>query len=257
MLKLIQKFLLKFGYNLVDINEIPGDIVEKEFLKSYNKNKEFSMTSVIRMYALYNGLKYILNNQVEGDIVECGVWKGGSMMLCADILLNQNIKDRKLWLYDTYTGMSKPTDKDINSGFNMKAFITWKKRQTTTHNTWCYSPIEEVKENLQSTGYPENNLVYVKGKVEDTIPCEMPDKISLLHLDTDWYESTYHELKHLFPLLSKNGVLIVDDYGFWQGSRDAVNHYFKENSIKMLFNRIDYNGRSFIKTDVTGFIKSN
>ena len=101
---------------------------------------------------------------------------------------------------------------------------------------------------MLSTGYTEKNINFVKGKVEDTIPGEMPNKISLLHLDNDWHESTYHELKHLFPLLSKNGVLIIDDYGFWQGSRDAVDQYFKENSIKLLFNRIDYNGRLFFNT---------
>ncbi len=249
MIKLIQKISQKFGYNFVELNEIPGDIIEKEFLEAYEKNKDFSMTSIIRMYAFYNSIKYVLDNNIDGDIVECGVWKGGGIMLCADILLNRNEKNKKLWLYDTYEGMSKPTDKDINSGFREKAFYKWKQRQTATHNTWCYSPIDEVKQNILSTDYPEENINFVKGKVEDTIPGKMPNKISLLHLDTDWYESTYHELKHLFPLLSKNGVLIVDDYGFWQGSRDAIDQYFKENSIKLLFNRIDYNGRLFIKTD--------
>jgi len=249
MIKLIQKIVQKFGYNFVELNEIPGDIIEKQFLESYEKNKDFSMTSVTRMYTLYNSIKYILDNNIEGDIVECGVWKGGSIMLCVDILLNCNKKNRKIWLYDTYKGMSRPTDKDINSGFRERAFYKWKHRQKATHNNWCYSPISNVKENLHSTGYPEENLKFIVGKVEDTIPREIPNKISLLHLDTDWYESTYHELKHLFPLLSKNGVLIVDDYGFWQGSRDAVDQYFKENSIKLLFNRIDYNGRLFIKTN--------
>ena len=102
MIKLIQKISQKFGYNFVELNEIPGDIIEKEFLESYEKNKDFSMTSVIRMYTLYNSIKYVLDNNIEGDIVECGVWKGGSMMLCADILLNRNIKNKKMWLYDTY-----------------------------------------------------------------------------------------------------------------------------------------------------------
>lgn len=249
LVKILQKLAQKFGYGLVEINEIPGDIIEKEFLESFAKTKKFTMTSILRMYGLYHALKYVLDNDIEGDIVECGVWKGGSMMLCADMLLNRDIKDKRLWLYDTYAGMSEPTDKDLHAGFQDKAFFKWKRRLKATHNTWCYSPIEDVKQNMLSTGYPEENITFVKGKVEDTIPGIIPKKISLLHLDTDWYESSYHELVHLFPLLSKNGVLIVDDYGFWKGSRDAVDQYFEENSLKYLFNRIDYNGRLFIKTD--------
>ena len=88
---------------------------------------------------------------------------------------------------------------------------------------------------------------FVKGKVEDTIPKNTPEKIALLRLDTDWYESTYHELTHLFPLLSKHGVLIIDDYGHWQGARKAVDQYFGENNIQILLNRMDYSGRMAIK----------
>jgi len=249
MLKFIQKVLIRLGYNLVKFDELPGDIVEKDFLKYYEKDKQFTMTGLFRMYALYHATKYVIENDIEGDIVECGVWKGGSTMLSADMLVEKKLFDRKLYLYDTYEGMSKPTDKDLYHGFQQKALKDWESRQTDTHNTWCYSPIEEVKTNLLSTGYPEEKIEFVKGKVEDTIPGTIPKKISILHLDTDWYESTYHELIHLFPLISKNGVLIIDDYGFWQGSREAVDQYFEEKNIKMLFNRIDYNGRMFVKTE--------
>ncbi len=249
MLKYIQKNLIRIGYNLVKINELPGDIIEEDFLKYYEKDKQFTMTSLFRMYALYHATKYVIENNIEGDIVECGVYKGGSSMLSADMLVEQNSFDKKLYLFDTYEGMCKPTDKDIYHGFQQKALKDWERRQTNTHNTWCYAPIDEVKANMLSTGYPEEKMVFVKGKVEDTIPGTIPEKISLLHLDTDWYESTYHELVHLFPLLSKNGVLIIDDYGYWQGCREAVDQYFEENNIKMLFNRIDYNGRMFVKTE--------
>jgi len=249
MLKFIQKNLIRIGYNLVKINELPGDIIEENFLKFYEKDKQFTMTSLFRMYALYYATKYVIDNNIEGDIVECGVFKGGSSMLSADMLVERNLFDKKLYLYDTYKGMSKPTDKDLYHGFQQKALKDWERRETDSHNTWCYSPIEEVKENMLSTGYPEEKMVFIKGKVEDTIPGTVPKKISLLHLDTDWYESTYHELVHLFPLLSKNGVLIIDDYGYWQGCREAVDQYFGENDIKMLSNRIDYNGRMYLKTE--------
>ena len=83
--------------------------------------------------------------------------------------------------------------------------------------------------------------------MEETIPTHIPHAISLLRLDTDWYESTKHELTHLFPLLSPGGVIIIDDYGHWQGAKKAVDEYFEENKIKILLNRIDYTGRIGVK----------
>ena len=99
---------------------------------------------------------------------------------------------------------------------------------------------------MKSTGYPVGNIRLLKGKVEDTIPGTMPAKIALLRLDTDWYESTKHELTYLFPLLEKSGVLIIDDYGAWQGARKAVDEYLKDNGTVYL-NRIDFTGRLLIK----------
>jgi bifunctional ADP-heptose synthase (sugar kinase/adenylyltransferase) len=97
------------------------------------------------------------------------------------------------------------------------------------------------------TGYPSSNLIFVQGKVEETLPRVIPDNISLLRLDTDWYESTRHELIHLFPLLSKSGVLVLDDYGYWAGARKAVDEYVVENNIKILLDRVDGTGRVGLK----------
>jgi hypothetical protein len=123
----------------------------------------------------------------------------------------------------------------------------WKSKQKEQHNEWCFASLEEVKSNLFSTGYPQKNLVFLKGKAENTIPKIMPSKIALLRLDTDWYQSTKHELKHLFPVLTKHGVLILDDYGSWAGAKKAVDEYFKNKSI--LLNRIDSTGRVGIKIE--------
>jgi hypothetical protein len=96
-------------------------------------------------------------------------------------------------------------------------------------------------------GYPKEKLHYVQGKVEDTIPGAAPGQIALLRLDTDWYESTHHELIHLYPRLSAGGVLIVDDYGHWQGSRRAVDEWIAQTGARILLNRIDYTGRVAVK----------
>jgi O-methyltransferase len=109
--------------------------------------------------------------------------------------------------------------------------------------------VEVVKKALETTGYQMEKIHFVKGMVEQTIPNSAPDKIALLRLDTDWYESTKHEMEHLFPRLSRGGVLIIDDYGHWQGARKAVDEYIKKNEIRILLNRIDYTGRIAVKVD--------
>ena len=102
---------------------------------------------------------------------------------------------------------------------------------------------------MNSTGYDQGLVHLVKGRVEETIPEHAPDSIAFLRLDTDWYESTKHELEHLFPRLSRHGVLIVDDYGHWKGARKAVDEYFAENKIKILLSRVDYTGRVAVKLE--------
>jgi O-methyltransferase len=111
---------------------------------------------------------------------------------------------------------------------------------------WNFASIEEVRSNLLSTGFPEDRLVLVKGKVEDTIPGTIMDAISILRLDTDFYDSTYHEFQQLFPRLSRRGVLIVDDYDYWKGARLATDQYFSENGIQLLLQRMDV-GRIGVK----------
>ena len=165
----------------------------------------------------------------------------------AKILLDANVTDRKLYLYDTFEGMSEPTNKDVDFNGNTAMNLLKDADKFEQKSIWCYSAIDEVKENLYATNYPKENFIFIQGKVEDTIPQTIPSIISLLRLDTDWYESTYHELIHLYPLLSNKGILIIDDYGHWKGSREATDNYFKEHNIKMLLNRVDYTVRVGIK----------
>lgn len=243
----ISRFLQKRGYEIVKTkgNKFPD--FDNAFNPIYEKAKHATMTSPERMYSLYKAIQYISDNKIEGDVVECGVWRGGSSMMAAMTLLKQNDTSRQLYMYDTYEGMSDPTDKDVSFD-SQSAKENWETKSKVDEKIFCYSELDEVKNNMITTGYPMDKIHFVKGKVEDTIPQTIPQKISLLRLDTDWYESTKHELIHLFPLLSKNGVLIIDDYGHWQGAREAVDEYFKEKGIVPLLNRIDYTGRIMIKT---------
>lgn len=225
------------------IDDIESD---RDFLEIYEKCKPFTMTSIERAYALYNSCKYIVKNGIEGAFVECGVWKGGSAMLIAHTLLSLGISDRKMYLYDTFEGMSEPEEIDTDTK-NQSAKSLLEENDKETSHVWSFATEEEVKKNLFSSGYDRENMLFVRGKVEETIPGAIPDKIALLRLDTDWHASTYHELVHLYPRLAKSGILIIDDYGHWVGAKKAVDEYFEKNNQLVLLNRIDYTGRLLIK----------
>lgn len=238
--KLINNIVKTFGYEIIafDKEGIPKDMADDKFQQIYNLCKEYSICSVAAMFALYKSIEYIVQNNIEGDFVECGVYKGGSAMFMAHTLQYFNETSKKIYLYDTFEGMSSPTKEDISiNGDYARDLLS--KGNKIANQVRCFSPIEEVTNNMESTAYPKRNLIFVRGKVEDTIPEIVPNKIALLRLDTDWYESTKHELEHLYPILSHNGVLIIDDYGYWDGVRYAVDEYLKNNSANVFLNRID------------------
>jgi len=255
MKKVIRKIINKTKFALIRSAKVPSlegalppDMFEKEFHELYALCKPYSMTSPERMYSLYKATEYVLKNNIPGDFVECGVWRGGSSMLVAQMLASRNVKDRKIYLYDTFEGMSEPgtDDVDIHGAHASKIMAEAVNEKETS--VWCLADLHDVQQNMAHTGFAENLIVYVKGKVEDTIPQTMPkNEIALLRLDTDWYESTKHELTHLYPKLIKAGVLIIDDYGHWEGCRKAVDEFFGDNKIRQLLNRIDYTGRIGIK----------
>jgi hypothetical protein len=206
--------------------------------------KPFTMTSPERVIALCDAVRYVSARAVPGAFVECGVWKGGSSMAAALTLLAAGDADRDLYLFDTFEGMSAPTEHDRRADDSASAQALLE-ASSASERVWAYSPLDEVKANMARTGYPAERIRYVQGKVEDTIPGSAPDQIAVLRLDTDWYESTRHELEHLYDRLSPGGVLIIDDYGAWEGARKAVDEFFAVRPI--LLNRIDRTGRIAIK----------
>ncbi|MCI0562872.1 MAG: TylF/MycF family methyltransferase [Nitrososphaera sp.] len=242
--RMIRSVFKSLGYEIIRSNKnlIPPDM-DSAFHEIYNQCREYTMTNVDKMYSLYRAVEYVSRCKIPGDIVECGVWKGGSCMLVALTLMKMGERNRKIYLYDTFEGMSEPMEKDqmIHDG-RMAVDIFKETESESYHRVKCFSPLDEVTKNIFSTGYPPDNLVFVKGKVEETLPATTPQTISILRLDTDWYESTYHEVVHLYPKLSKKGVLILDDYGFWKGAREAADRYFDQNKTDILLNRIDPEG---------------
>ena len=232
------------------------DIIENDpddlyFLKTIDKFAPYTMTvkrGLEPSYSLYKAVQYLVENQIPGDFVECGVWRGGSVILIALALAHFGDIDRKIFLYDTFTGMTKPDEQDVDwDGRNLKK--KWEKDSSQSENfQWGYGgSIEEVRKNVYASNYPKDNFVFVKGPVEHTIPGTVPEKIALLRLDTDWYASTYHELVHLYPIISAGGILIIDDYGWCRGSRQATDKYIKEHKLDLFLSRIDESVRLAVK----------
>lgn len=200
----------------------------------------YTMTSPERVYALIRAVRYVAEHEIRGAIVECGVWRGGSIMAAAETLLRLGRTDRELYLFDTFEGMTEPGTADRKPNGTAAAAIFEERRIAGTDGSdWCRASIEEVRANLQATGYPTDRLHFVRGRVEETIPASAPPAIAVLRLDTDWYDSTRHELEHLLPVLSPGGVLIIDDYGAWLGARQATDEYLALTRRRILLHRID------------------
>lgn len=243
--KLVAGWRWRVGYFLG--TRIPPEY-DDDLRATIKRVRRHTLSSAARLAALCDSVEYVVRNEIEGDFAECGVWKGGSMMAAAITLVRLGDTGRDLYLYDTYSGMSEPTEEDVASPYDgyspQKRF-----RRNTTGKTsdWAVVGIETVRRAMESTGYPMEKVHLVKGLVEETLPAQAPESLALLRLDTDWYASTKHELCELYPRLADGGVLIVDDYGHYEGARQAVDEYFEETGERPLLNRIDYTGRVAIK----------
>jgi hypothetical protein len=229
---------------------LPPDL-DPEVEQIVQRVRRFTMTNPRRIAALCDGVEYVVEREVPGAIAECGVWRGGSMMAAALTLLRLGVTDRDIYLFDTFRGMPPPTEQDTPSLYDgYSPFEHWRKRQKAPDlNTWHYVPVERVRAAVLSTGYPADRVHLVEGRVEDTIPAAAPDAFALVRLDTDWYQSTRHEMEHLYPRLSPGGVLLIDDYGHYEGARRAVDEYLAEQGERLLLNRVDYTARVAVKPE--------
>jgi O-methyltransferase len=227
-------------------------LVSDEDREIIARARPFTMTSEERLQALIDAVRYCEQRGVAGAFAECGVWRGGSVLTMILVLQGLGVDDRDIHLFDTFEGMTAPTEEDT-SPLDPPALETWAEAQESGERAWSelfsHEVFDEaaVRELLVSTGYPSERLHFARGPVEQTLPEAAPERLALLRLDTDWYESTRHELEHLWPQLSDGGVLIVDDYGHWEGARRAVDEFFATSAAPVLLSRIDYTGRIAIK----------
>jgi hypothetical protein len=233
---------------------IPQDIEYKDindpaFGRIASLCAEYSLTVVRGLepfYALYKAVEYLIRHDVSGDFAECGVWRGGSVMAAALACMHFGDTGRRIHLFDTFEGNPEPGPDDLDWD-GRSPHNAWK-QLTDQGKKWGYGgPLEVVRQNVLRTGYPEENFVFVPGRVEETLPDAAPQSLALLRLDTDLYESTAHELETLYPRLVPGGVLIIDDYGYYRGARKATDEYLNRTRAKILLNRIDASVRLGVK----------
>ncbi len=235
--------LRALGYELQRSDSLAVADISAEHRALFERVTPYTQTSLERVVALADAVEYVVRRDLPGDFVECGVWRGGSAMAIALTLSRLGIRDRRLWLYDTFGVMPPGGEHDADYAGRSVTGDTLDAVNNASHTTGL--TLSEVKRAIASTGYPPEHVEYVQGLVEETIPDAAPQRIVLLRLDTDWYDSTRHELVELYPRLQPGGVLIVDDYGHYAGARKAVDDYFASDPI--LLSRIDYTGRLAIK----------
>jgi O-methyltransferase len=191
--------------------EMPG--MDALAVSTIRETSPYTKTDPSKVFGLIQAVRYLMNNEIPGDIVECGVWAGGSAMAAARTLLQAGDTSRHLYLFDTFEGMPAPTGADIAPDGQTAESLLARSDPNDPTSAWSIVPLEQVVANVAQIGYPEDKIHFIKGRVEETVPEHAPERIALLRLDTDWYESTRHEMEHLYPRITPSGVLIVDDYG--------------------------------------------
>ena len=225
--------------------EMSQDDIE---LVQYVLLNKLSMVSIEGLCSTLMAAKYVAKNQIPGDFVECGVWRGGNSIIAAEIFKRYAV-DKKIYLFDTFLGMTAPTEVDRQQSDGKPAIEQFMQADKGDYNEWCFASESEVRSNFATKNIISDNVVFVKGPVEETLKVEqnIPERISFLRLDTDWYESTLIELETLYPKLSLGGCLIIDDYGFWSGSRKATDEYFESIGEAPLLHATDDTRRIGVK----------
>jgi len=228
-------------------NRVPVEATPLE-VRTIGDLSPYTMTSSERLWSLLRAVTYLEAEQIPGDFVECGVWRGGSAMAMLEQLRHLGSSSRELWLYDTYSGMTPPSSFDVeHSTGRTAADLLTESPKTEGDSVWCIASLDDVRANISGIGYPMNRVHFVQGDVAETLKEQVPEQIALLRLDTDWYESTRASLEYLYPRLVAGGICILDDYGHWEGARKAVDDFFQSQGTRPLMHPIDYSGRIFHK----------
>lgn len=264
MKKTMKKITRSLGFELTKISrENPFEDYDygAEAYQALSINKENSMMPEVNLITLYEQAVYCEKFDVAGDFVECGVWKGGAVGMMAMANLTHGKKRRKLHLFDAFDDICEPdplldgekamsdvkrlSDKESSE---IKGDI--KAIEGIYDSMGGHGTMDECNELLSDKiGYDENYILYHKGWFQHTIEKESKniEKIAILRLDGDWYDSIKIPLTFLYDKVEKGGLIVIDDYGYYEGCTKAVDEFLGARSIKTFLSYSNYGCRYFVK----------
>jgi O-methyltransferase len=164
------------------------------------------MVSLQRLRMLDQLVRQIDGQGVLGDVVECGTYNGGSAAVLARVACRSPL-NRHIWLLDSFAGMPPAGSRDGPAA--------------AAYAGLCCGSLESVRTVLRKVSVPDHAVTAVPGWFQDTLPKFPVSKIALLHIDADWYDSVFICLDQLFDRVSPGGFIVLDDFGYWQGCREA------------------------------------
>ena len=225
--RIVNFVLSPIGYSLCKFKTIR---LNEEFLEGKNQSPEAeTLIGIKRLECIESSIKNIVKNNIEGDLLEAGVWRGGATIFMKGLLEAFGDTSRKIYAADSYEGCPPPTkEEDMKDNYYKFKMLD--------------VGLEDVKNNFSKYELLDNRVVFLKGWFKDTLPNGPFDKLSLIRVDGDMYESTMDALKNTYHKLSPGGFLLVDDYGGIEAARKAVDDFRRENNIKDPIIKVDWTG---------------
>jgi len=214
-----------------ELNEPPQAYINRVKQRVLKKDQPMTMIGKARLDNVEFCLKEVLKNDIPGDCVETGVWRGGATILMRAILKAYQNEDRQVWVVDSFQGLPAP---------NLKKYPA--DRELLSEQGTCFASLNTVMNNFASLNLLDNRVVFVKGWFSETLPPAPIEQIALLRLDGDLYESTMDVLNALYDKVTPGGYIIIDDYGHWKACKKAVTHFRKIRGIDDEIIKIDYTG---------------
>jgi hypothetical protein len=206
------------------------------FTKHYMKSPAITMLPMARMDNLEHCVRTVVADNVNGDLIETGVWRGGATILMRAILKSLDVRDRTVWVADSFEGLPEPDAEKFPTeakGFHGPVI-------TKAYDRFAAS-IETVQANFQAFGLLDNQVRFLKGWFKDTLPNAPIERLAVMRLDGDYYESTMDALTALYDKLSVGGFVIIDDYAedLWTNCRQAVDEFRASRGITDELIRVD------------------
>jgi len=207
-----------------------------EFIQHYIKGPAISMLPLARFDNLQSCIADVVAEKIPGGLIETGVWRGGATIFMRAMLKALEVTDRLVWVADSFEGLPEPDSEK----FPIEAQTHWGPVMTKAYNHFAAS-LGEVQSNFKAYGMLDEQVRFLKGWFRDTLPTAPIERLAIMRLDADYYESTMDALTNLYDKLSIGGYCIIDDYGenSWTYCRKAVDDFRSEHGIEAPMIRVD------------------